>query len=100
MDCVKKNRHAKGERHGTHTKPESVKRGDDTFFRRHPERVPRGSENGNSALTEDDVRQIRHMLSEGHTQTAVAKHFGISQTTVSCIALRKTWAHLANPDAP
>jgi predicted XRE-type DNA-binding protein len=46
-------------------------------------------------LNDHAVRQIRRLVSEdSHTQQAVAKMFGIDQTTVSKIVLRVSWKHV------
>jgi len=51
----------------------------------------RGSTNGNSKLTEDQVLQIRAM--EGNSFD-IAKHFGIGRTTVLYIKNGKLWKHI------
>jgi hypothetical protein len=50
---------------------------------------------GTGALTEDDVRAIRGMLSAGHTQVSIAAEYNISQPAVSHIATGRNWARLA-----
>lgn len=69
-----------GERHGSVT---------------HPERVRRGAEHGMSKLTEDAVRQIRALYAVGDTtQDALATRFGVHQTTVGVIVRRAKWGHI------
>lgn len=51
-----------------------------------------GSGNPSAKLTDKNVRDIRRMLSEGKTQTSIAKMFGMSQSTISLIALGKHWS--------
>lgn len=70
---------ARGDRHGTHTKPDS--------------RVT-GERNGMSRLTEDQVLEIRQCLSKGETQSALGRRFGVSREAVSAIKRRRVWAHL------
>lgn len=43
------------------------------------------------------VSDLRHRYTQGATQAALARDFGIARNTVSQIVTRKTWAHL--PDA-
>lgn len=50
-----------------------------------------GEQHVNTNLTNDDVRKIKQLLSQGVYQHEIATAFNISQTTVSRIKLRKTW---------
>jgi hypothetical protein len=52
----------------------------------------RGERNGRSKLTEDDVREVRRLLSLGRTQQSIADRFGVCQVTISEIALGQKWA--------
>lgn len=45
----------------------------------------------NSKLTLFNVKQIRSMYAAGHYQKAIAKIFGVSQTTVSEVCAGKVW---------
>lgn len=54
----------------------------------------RGEVNKNSKLTADRVRSIRRDLAAGMPGADVAKKYGISQSNVSFIRQRKTWAWL------
>lgn len=59
----------------------------------------RGVHNGNSRLTEDQVRAIRALLGK-MSQRQIAKLFGVSQFAISTIARGLTWAHIPqNPEA-
>lgn len=49
------------------------------------------SHNGVSTLTPDDVTQIRKLCAEGTPQSAVAKLFGVCQSSISCLVNKKTW---------
>lgn len=52
----------------------------------------RGSGHANSKLTDDQVAEIRRRYAAGDvSQQALAGEFGIDQTTVSKIVLRKTY---------
>ena len=54
----------------------------------------KGSRNGNSKLTEEVVRSIRLMYSNGIKQTEIGRTFGVTQVLVSQIVLRKIWKHV------
>lgn len=51
----------------------------------------RGSENGSSKLTEDQVREIRCARAEGQTYMRLGAHYGVSGTMIRDIVLRKKW---------
>ena len=51
----------------------------------------KGVANGNSKITENDVREIR---SDGRRQVDIAAAYGITQTVVSKIKLRQAWRHV------
>ncbi|MFA4834850.1 MAG: HNH endonuclease signature motif containing protein [Dehalococcoidia bacterium] len=77
QDAVKKQRVATGDKQGTHTKPESVKRGE---------------ENGSSKLTWKKVNKIRKLYKTVYiTQRQLAEQFGICKTTVKNILNMSTW---------
>ncbi len=97
-DSTTKGRRASGERHGTHTKPETLKRGDEHWTNRMPEKV-KGESNGFSKLTDDEVRAIRKAYkgdeyTNRESQQSIADRFGIHQTAVSAIVRRQTWTHV------
>lgn len=54
----------------------------------------RGELSGKALLTEAKVLEIRDLLSQGYTNRAVAKMFGVSKDAISHIRLRKTWKHI------
>jgi hypothetical protein len=62
------------------------------------DKVARGrqsyGESGNAVLTEDDVRLIRWLLSEGYTQKEIAQQFSVRQPRISNISRGKSWAWL------
>jgi membrane protein involved in colicin uptake len=47
-----------------------------------------------SKLDADKVREIRRRAAAGETQIALAREFGISQTSISRVVLRKTWKNV------
>ena len=68
-----------GERHGSRT---------------HPERVARGEQISSAKLVGRDILEIRKLLAGSVSQRIIAEKFGVDQTTVSCIKLNKSWAHI------
>lgn len=54
----------------------------------------RGSKHGKSKLTEQAVRQIRALYAVGHTQTSIAKVFGVTSANISEIVRGRTWQHI------
>lgn len=94
---------ARGDRHGSKTHPERVARGERNGLRLHPERVARGERSGSAKLTADDVKQIRALYAVGGiSQTALARQFGVKQTTIWNIIRRERWKHVEDdvPDKP
>ncbi len=55
-------------------------------------RQAKGETNGYHKLTEDDIRAIRAAVG---TQEEIAARFGVSQSAVSSVKLRKRWKHVA-----
>lgn len=55
----------------------------------------RGERNGRSKLIEEDVREIRRLLGLGKSQQSIADRFGVSQVTISEIALGQKWSHVS-----
>lgn len=53
-----------------------------------------GGVNGRAKLTETDVVKIRDRLSAGATQAEIVRDFGVTQSVVSMIKHRKSWAHI------
>lgn len=82
-DKVFKGREARGERHGSKTRPKT-----------RPETTQKGSRNPASKLTEAEVKAIRSYASSGARQTSIAAMFGITQALVSLIVRREAWKHV------
>ena len=76
--------------HGT------VASGDRNGARLHPEKRPKGSLHGKSKLTEDDVVEIKKVLSLGNLRMGaeLAKKFNVSISTISNINKGKVWKHI------
>jgi hypothetical protein len=72
-------------RHGT------VLRGDQHPARKKPETRPRGEKHGHAKLTASEVLAIR---ASTETQMRLAAQYGVSQTQISDIRLRKIWKHI------
>lgn len=62
--------------------------------RRQRGRSTRGTSHHARRLAENDVRQIRTRLAEGHTQAAIARDFGVSTSAIDAIKSGKTWGWL------
>ena len=63
-------------------------------------RTAKGSANGKSKLTENDVRAIKIMLAEGRLHTYIAERFPITRRAVGYIASGDTWAHVTLKGEP
>jgi predicted XRE-type DNA-binding protein len=69
--------------------------GDANGARLYPERLRRGETSENAKLTEQIVCEIRTRYAAGGiSQAALAAEYGIRQTQVSNVILRKSWAHI------
>ena len=77
------------------TRPENVKHAIRILGRRH--KAQGGEQNPSAKLTEAQVMEIRALCeSKSINQREIAQRFGIKQSTVSAIVLRKkSWRHLA-----
>ena len=72
-------RSPRGDRHGTHTKPDSLRRGE---------------QHHSAKLTEAEVIQIRAHCAAGESHRSVARIYGVSRATIRMIVLRNTWTHI------
>jgi DNA-binding transcriptional regulator YiaG len=54
----------------------------------------KGTNNANSRLNEDQVRDIRARYSDGASIEALRKEYGISDAAVSHVVHRKSWTHV------
>lgn len=78
-DAVSKGRMASGQRHGTHT---------------HPERVAKGERQGKAKLTADDVSVIRQLRASGLMLQTIAARYEVSESCIWNIELCRTWKHV------
>jgi hypothetical protein len=79
------------DRHGT------TARGNRNGARKHPAQLAHGERASNAKLKEADVVAIRAAVDAGEPQRDVATRYGVSESTVSCIILGKTWRGVAKP---
>lgn len=61
----------------------------------YPHLIARGEAHQNSKLTDNDVRRIRMLANAGELHRVIAKQFGVNRSTVTQIAARKGWTHIA-----
>ena len=79
-DAMQRGQIASGERHGSHT---------------HPESRSYGERNGAAKLTVDMVRALRLLLQKGDlTQVEIASRFGVDSTTVRRIKRGSAWVQV------
>jgi hypothetical protein len=96
MDCVKKNRHARGERHNSVTHPELLPRGERNGRYTHPETTARGEGHGMAKLSNDDVIEIRRLYQAGSiSQKVLGALFNTSQSNIWRILNYMNWKHIA-----
>jgi hypothetical protein len=89
---------ARGERHGSRTRPERVPRGERSGRVTHPERTARGERGGNAIKSTAEVLEIRRRYAAGEGQRSIAAAFGISRSHVSNLVRKGgAWAHLPYP---
>jgi hypothetical protein len=82
--------HATGDRSGARVHPERLKRGDDHWTRK--ARPWRGSKNVKAKLTPGQVAEIKQKYATGeYYQKELAYEYGVTQGTISCLTLGKTW---------
>jgi hypothetical protein len=58
-------------------------------------RSARGSGCGSSKLTEERVREIRELQSDGASTRALARRYGVSWTTIAAVIKGLYWRHVA-----
>lgn len=54
----------------------------------------KGEDIGNSKLKQEEVLEIRRLLTQGITQTVLAKIYKVHQGTISNIKLKHIWKHI------
>jgi hypothetical protein len=78
-DRTRKGRTAAGDRNGTHT---------------HPDSVPKGVRRPAHKLTEDDVRTVRQLFSQGVLRSHLARRFQVSWMAIDALLQGHTWTHI------
>jgi hypothetical protein len=64
------------------------------FSQTSPEKVVRGSRNGQAKLTEDQVREIRAREAKGVSAVSVAALYNVAAETIRSIWKREAWQHI------
>ena len=93
-DMVAKGRQASGNKNGSRLYPERIQRGADHYMNRRPELRTCGEKNGCAVLSEQEVLTIRTYHSNGMTQRALGRMFGVNFRTINLIVLGINWKHL------
>ena len=89
IDGCKANNHVSNLEWNTHS--ENVKHAFDNGLKN----PTKGSKNGKSKLTENQVLEIRRLYSTGeYTQRALGKIFGVTPQLIELIINRKIWRHI------
>jgi DNA-binding CsgD family transcriptional regulator len=91
-DMKNKGRQASGDRSGSRRHPERLPRGENHRSHTRPETVLRGEQISNSILTEGEVLEIRRSVA-GNNE--LATRYGVSPRTVRDARNRKTWRHVS-----
>ncbi len=86
-----KGRDASGDRSGVRLHPECILRGNNHPQRLDPSLVLRGEDNGQSKLTEIQVREIRSL--RGNRQI-IGEKYGVTKHTIAAIRAGKIWKHV------
>jgi hypothetical protein len=96
-DMMAKGRAARGDRHRSKTRPETVARGEAHWSRRAPESVTRGERSSFSKLSEREAREVISRLARGERQRDIASDYGVTANTIWRINVGRTWGHIERP---
>lgn len=89
-----KGRQARGDRHGSHTRPESRATGVRNGRRTKPESTARGEVVGIARLSTLQVQEIRSRYSGGGvTSRGLAGEYGVNKSTILRAIRGETWGH-------
>lgn len=94
LDRERKRRgnHPMGKNNGTHTKPETLRRGDGHHARLRPECMARGENQGSAKLNWAQVHEIRALYATGgFRQKELAARFGVTWHNIKRIVNWKNW---------
>ena len=81
-DMVAKGRQATGDRHWSRLYPDKRPRGEKHGSHKHPENISRGESHYAAKITDAQVQELKEKRSEGWSQNALARFFGIGQSHV------------------
>ena len=96
-DMVIKGRHnpPRGNKHGTHTRPDRIARGDRHGAKKHPEKICRGEKHGRSKLSLLEVHKIRDLYThENKKINHLASQFNISRAQIERIVRNRLWKNM------
>lgn len=63
-------------------------------------RQAKGSRHGSVKLTQENILEIREMLSRGIRQKVIAKQFGVTQQSIAYIKSGRNWRHVGRNGPP
>ena len=94
-DMRKKGRAPVGDKNGSRTRPDRLKRGAEHPATLHPERMPRGEKNKAAKLTASAVKKMRelHAISKV-SYSEISRRFGVTVAAARFAIIKKTWAHI------
>lgn len=93
--AIMKEKAARGDKNGSRTHIEKIKRGPDHHSHLRPELVQKGEEASGAKLTEEKAIQIILLYKTGiFLQRELAERFGLKDRSISDITTGKTWRHL------
>lgn len=96
-DMVAKGRACKGERHKLLCSQPPRHAGEE-WRRLHPAKNrPRGEKFWKVKLREKDIAEIRDLYNFGFNQREIGKIYGVGQTAIGGVILRRTWKHISLP---
>lgn len=86
---------ARGERHGSVTRPESIRRGNAHPARINPSYLARGEKHGGAKLTEEKVAKIREKYAlGGFTYRDLSSVFDVSPSLIGLVVKKRIWRHV------
>jgi hypothetical protein len=84
-----------GSKHWSKIHPEKIVRGDKHYYNIHPELRVKGEQQGNSKLTESDVREIRFLYAaDVYNQYELARIYHVLQPAIQSVICRRRWKHV------
>lgn len=93
-DMKDRGRAASGDANPTRANPACLRRGDEHWTRRMPERRPHGEKNGSAKLTPENVRAIIALSASGRSLASIAREFGVSPFPIRRIFSGRSWKNI------